>query len=64
MMNTVKYLRNRFSSKKGQGLVEYGLIIAAIAVIVVSCFTFLKEPLETFFGNIGSYLTVPTDTVQ
>jgi pilus assembly protein Flp/PilA len=57
MMNTVKYLRNRFSSKKGQGMVEYGLIIGAIAVIIVACFTFLSDPLQNFFSSIAGYLT-------
>jgi pilus assembly protein Flp/PilA len=57
MMNTMKYLRNRFSSKKGQGMVEYGLILAALAVIVVGCIVFLQEPLEDFFQGIGDYMS-------
>jgi pilus assembly protein Flp/PilA len=60
MMNVLNYLKARFASKKGQGMVEYGLIIAAIAVIVISAVAFLKVPLENLFKGIGTYLTGKT----
>lgn len=52
LMNTITYLRSRFASKKGQGMVEYGLIIGIIAVVIVASLTVLKAPIETLFGNI------------
>jgi pilus assembly protein Flp/PilA len=52
MMALLTYLKVRFASKKGQGMVEYGLIIGIIAVILVAALTVLREPLEGLFGNI------------
>jgi pilus assembly protein Flp/PilA len=59
MMAVLTYLRARFASKKGQGLVEYGLIIGIIAVIVVAAFTVLRAPLEGIFEGVKGILTDP-----
>ena len=59
MMAILTYLRVRFASKKGQGLVEYGLIIGIIAVIVVAAFTILREPLQNIFTDIKTLLQDP-----
>jgi len=47
----------RFQSRKGQGMVEYGLIIGIIAVILIASLTVLREPLEELFGRIGAIIT-------
>lgn len=57
MMSILNYLRIKFAGKKGQGLVEYGLILGVIAVIVVAALTFLSEPLKDLFENVGEFLT-------
>ncbi len=57
MMALFTYLKARFSDKKGQGMVEYGLIIGIIAVILVAALTVLKAPLGTLFSNIASIIT-------
>lgn len=57
MMSILNYLRVKFASKKGQGLVEYGLILGVIAVIVVVALTVLRDPLEGIFENVGEFLT-------
>ena len=57
MMALFTYLKVRFASKKGQGMVEYGLIIGIIAVILVAALTVLNEPLTTLFGNIASIIS-------
>ena len=62
MMAVLNYLRVKFANKKGQGLVEYGLIIGIIAVVVVVALTLLREPLEDIFERIGTYLTNQTPT--
>lgn len=67
MMACFTYLRTRFASKKGQGMVEYGLIIGIIAVVIVLSLTALKAPLTTLFGNIvnlinGNNGVMPTGT--
>lgn len=59
MMAVLNYLRVRFSNKKGQGLVEYGLIIGIIAVIVVAAFTVLRGPLEGIFNSVVAFLSDP-----
>ena len=41
----------------GQGLVEYALIIAVIAIAVIVAMVFLRGQLQTMFSNIGNNLT-------
>lgn len=68
MMMALTYLKARLGCKKGQGMVEYGLIIGIIAVVIVACLTILKAPLQTLFGNIVSLINgnngtpIPTAT--
>lgn len=57
LMGTITYLRARFGSRKGQGMVEYGLIIGIVAVILIAALTVLKGPLQTLFSNIASIIT-------
>jgi Flp pilus assembly pilin Flp len=41
----------------GQGLVEYALIIAVIAIAVIVAMLFFRDQLSTLFSNIGNNLT-------
>jgi pilus assembly protein Flp/PilA len=41
----------------GQGLVEYALIIAVIAIAVIIAMVFLREQIQNIFSNIGTNLT-------
>ena len=41
----------------GQGLVEYALIIAVIAIAVIVAMIFLRDQLQNIFSNIGNNLT-------
>ncbi|TMD61199.1 MAG: Flp family type IVb pilin [Chloroflexi bacterium] len=41
----------------GQGLVEYALIIAVIAIGVIVAMIFLRGVLQNQFSNIGNNLT-------
>ena len=41
----------------GQGLVEYALIIAVIAIAVILAMIFLRDQLSNIFSNIGINLT-------
>lgn len=45
-------------NKKGQGLVEYGLIIGLVVVIVVALLTTLGTTIKGFFTNILTALGV------
>ncbi len=46
-----------FSDDEGQGLVEYALIIAVIAIAVIVAMIFLRGQLQNIFSNIGNNLT-------
>ena len=47
-----------FSAKeKGQGLVEYALILALIAIVVIGALTLLGEGVDTKFGVVNDALT-------
>lgn len=41
----------------GQGLVEYGLIIAVLAIAVIIAMTFMRDAMSNIFSNIGNALT-------
>ena len=41
----------------GQGLVEYALIIAVIAIAVIVALFFLRDQITNVFSNIGNNLT-------
>jgi pilus assembly protein Flp/PilA len=50
-------LRSFIREEDGQGLVEYALIIAVIAIAVIVAMIFLRGQLENIFSNIGNNLT-------
>ncbi len=41
----------------GQGLVEYALIIAVIAIAVIVAMSFLRDQISNIFSNLGNNLT-------
>ena len=45
-------LKDVFSNQKGQGMVEYGLIIALIAVAVITVLGLLGDNIEGVFNSI------------
>ncbi|HEY6959321.1 MAG TPA: Flp family type IVb pilin [Candidatus Limnocylindria bacterium] len=49
----LSFLRN----EDGQGLVEYALIIAIIAIAVILAMMFLRGQIQNVFSNIGNNLT-------
>jgi pilus assembly protein Flp/PilA len=46
-----------FRDDDGQGLVEYALIIAVIAIAVIVAMIFLRGRITNIFSNIGNNLT-------
>ena len=46
-----------FKDESGQGLVEYALIIAVIAIAVIVAMIFLRGQIQNIFSNIGNNLT-------
>jgi pilus assembly protein Flp/PilA len=49
--------RSFVREEEGQGLVEYALIIAVIAVAVIVAMIFLRGRLMDIFSSIGNSLT-------
>jgi pilus assembly protein Flp/PilA len=49
----MRFLRD----EEGQGLVEYALIIAVIAITIIVAMLFFKDMLVNQFSNIGNNLT-------
>lgn len=44
-------------TKKGQTLVEYGLILALVSIVVIAVLTLLGDELKRVFGVITSTLS-------
>jgi pilus assembly protein Flp/PilA len=48
-------IRNAFPSRQeGQGMVEYGLIIALVAVVAIAGLIILGPRLSSMFSSLGS----------
>lgn len=50
------WLFGRWHSQKGQGLVEYALIIALVAVVVIATLILLGPQISSIFQNISNNL--------
>ena len=46
-----------WKDESGQGLVEYALIIAVIAITIIVAMIFLRDQLSNQFSMIGNNLT-------
>jgi len=59
MLQFVEALRGLYiaDESEGQGLVEYALIIAFIAVVVIVAMVFLQGKITTLFSKVGNSLT-------
>ncbi|MEA5048973.1 MAG: Flp family type IVb pilin [Eubacteriales bacterium] len=51
-------MKRFFVNEEGQGLVEYGLIIALVAVVVIVGLTLLGGKANTLFTDISNKLTL------
>ena len=58
MLNQLKRL---WSEEDGQGMVEYGLIIALVSVVVIGALTALGGGLDAIFGEVKEELPEPTE---
>jgi len=51
----VRFL-NKMKSRKGQTLVEYGLILALVAIVVIAVMTLLGGQLNNIFSKVTNAL--------
>jgi pilus assembly protein Flp/PilA len=58
-MMTELYVKmlNRAKSRKGQTLVEYGLILALVAIVVIAVLTILGNQLKNIFSQVTAALS-------
>lgn len=49
-------VRGAFKNEKGQGMVEYGLILALVAIVVIVALGLLGDNLNLKFGEINAEL--------
>ncbi len=54
--------KNVLSSQRGQGLSEYGLIIALIAVVSIAALIFLGPVIADKFFGVGNQIQNATPT--
>jgi pilus assembly protein Flp/PilA len=52
----LKKLKNLIVEEEGQGLSEYGLILAGVVVVAVSAVLILTGALTTLFGKLKTAL--------
>jgi pilus assembly protein Flp/PilA len=50
------YLKTMAGNKKGQGMVEYGLIISLIAVACIAALLILGPRIAELFTNVSSQI--------
>jgi len=53
----IHQLRQVKSRRNGQTLVEYGLILALVAIVVIAVLTVLGGQLQNLFSKVTSTLT-------
>lgn len=51
------YLTSKSEKEEGQGMVEYGLIIALVALIAAAGFLLLGESIGDFMGDLTDRFT-------
>jgi pilus assembly protein Flp/PilA len=51
-------MKNFWKNEEGQGMVEYGLIIALVAVVVIVGLTLLGGKANSLFQGISNKLTI------
>jgi Flp pilus assembly pilin Flp len=56
VQTTLSSLRQR---QEGQGLVEYGLIIASIAILLIVAMLFLAGKIDNLFSGTGTSIETP-----
>lgn len=57
MLMCMEMVRRVLRNQKGQGMAEYGLILALVAIVTVIAFTTMGGSINTIIGKINTALT-------
>lgn len=60
MLNFMKALWSQRKNEAGQGMVEYALLIALIAIVVIAALIILGPQIAELFTNISGELEITT----
>lgn len=52
-------LKARFAADRGATAVEYGLMVALIAIVIIAAVTLIGTNLDALFDTVGGALTPP-----
>lgn len=53
MLNWKEWLSLLWQDEEGQGMVEYGLILALIAVVVIAALTLIGQNLQAKYNQVN-----------
>lgn len=56
MLMCMEMVKRVLRNQKGQGMAEYGLILALVAVVAAAAFTFMEGGIDTLIRNVGTKL--------
>lgn len=63
-MKSCRIGRKLWKDESGQGMVEYGLILALVAVVVIGVLTLLGTNIKSRFQDVINNLNPPADLPQ
>jgi pilus assembly protein Flp/PilA len=56
----MKLMKRLWKEEEGQGMTEYGLIIAVVAVMLIGALVTLKDDIANIFNGVNTELTNQT----
>ncbi|HUB38782.1 MAG TPA: Flp family type IVb pilin [Streptosporangiaceae bacterium] len=56
LMNLQNFVSQRLRSERGATAVEYGLLVAVIAIVVAAAAVPMSGAISTLFGNVTTHL--------
>ena len=62
MLSMLVYLRTLLNTKKGQGMVEYGLIIGLVAVAAIGVLMLMSDSISDLFTKVKDTLDAAIET--
>jgi pilus assembly protein Flp/PilA len=62
MKNPLKALKRFLQNEEGQGMVEYGLIIALVAIALIVTLGLMKDSLVSIFDKVKNTLNTSAST--